>query len=170
MRLVPISAGRALCLSCPPFGLISTNLRAPYLLKIERCIMSPCSNCFNHPHCSRLGGSQPCKYYVGPAMKEMPNRPRELTAQRPCPAAGEAGLNHVQQHRKERRSQKMTPSVIARRTVRIHNAAPPCGGPHWSCRYPHKYALLTMDIQYIRIAWVAATDQCLRLTSYRKNG
>ena len=66
--------------------------------------MSPCWNCVNNAHCSRRGGSQPCKYYVGPPIKEVPNRPRELTVQRPRPAAGEADLNHVQQHRKERRS------------------------------------------------------------------
>jgi hypothetical protein len=130
--------------------------------------MSPCSNCVNHAHCSRRSGSQPCKYYVGPAMKVIPNPPRELTVQHPRPTAGEAGLNHVQQHRKESRSQNLTPSASAGRTVRMHIAAPPYGGPHWSCRYPHEYVLLTMDILYLRISWVAATNRCPRPATHGK--
>jgi hypothetical protein len=155
-RLVPILAVRALGLSCPLVGLICTNFKAPYLLKIERCLMSPCWDCVNNAHCSRRGGSQPCKYYVGPALKEMPNRPRELTDRRPRTAAGDADLNRPTTQQRTSLGE-MTPSVRAGRTVKMHNPALACGGPHWPRRYPHKYVVLTIDVQYIRIAWVAPT-------------
>ena len=45
--------------------------------------LSPCWDCVNKAHCSRRGGSQPCKYYIGPAMKVMPSRPCEPAVRMP---------------------------------------------------------------------------------------
>jgi hypothetical protein len=45
--------------------------------------MCHCWDCVQKPYCSRRGSSNgPCKYYIGPAKKESPNR-RELVIQAP---------------------------------------------------------------------------------------
>ncbi|QEG35938.1 hypothetical protein Pr1d_32460 [Bythopirellula goksoeyrii] len=94
--------------------------------------LSPCCNCVNKAHCSRCGLSHPCKYYVDPALEEMPKRLSELAVQLLRPAILEGGHTEIQQPRKERCSQNMTASARAEWTVRMHSARPhvvdPIGG------------------------------------------
>ena len=41
----------------------------------------------------RRGGSRPCAYYIGPAIQDVPNRPREPAVQLPRSATREGRVN-----------------------------------------------------------------------------
>jgi hypothetical protein len=46
--------------------------------------MYHCWDCVQKPHCLCRGrGGGPCKYYIGPAQKQSPDRPRESVIQTP---------------------------------------------------------------------------------------